>query len=410
VRRQVSSSETSRSYYGYVILAAAVLVQLVGWGTFGSFGVFFNPLQTEFGWSRASISGVASTALLVHGLFSIITGNLSDRLGPRFVVTVCGIIFAAGAFLTSRVHNLWQLYLSYGVVLGIGVSAFDVVILSTIARWFTRKRGVMTGVVKVGAGLGHLTIPLIAAAVITASGWRNAYVVLAVVLSVTVVVASQFLRRDPGWTPPGSDGRGRSALARREGGLTMPQAARKWQFWSVLASYFTLLFSTYTVQVHIAPHAIDLGNSVTQAAGVLAVIGGAGVVGRFAMGAVGDRVGTRRAMIGCFGLLCSALLCMAFIRQRWALYLIVPFYGFAHGGSYSLISPMVASLFGTGSHGAIYGLVIFGGTIGGAIGPVLAGYVFDTASSYRLVFLILAAVAAVGLLLLAALKPLGGKE
>jgi MFS family permease len=396
--------------YGYVILAAAVLIQLIGWGTFGSFGVFFSPLQKEFLWSRASISGVASTALLVHGLFSIVAGNLSDRLGPRLVVTACGVIFALGAFLTSHVHYLWQLYLTYGVVLGIGVSAFDVVVLSTIVRWFTRTRGVMTGIVKAGAGLGHLTVPVLAAGVIAAQGWRSAYTVLAAVCIVIIVSAAQFLRRDPGTVGRDVPHPGHSEPVAAEEGLTLAQASRRWQFWSLLAAYFTLLFSTYTVQVHIAPHAIDLGNSVTQAAGVLSVIGAAGVAGRFVMGGVGDRVGTRRAMIFCFGLLCTALLVMAFIGQRWMLYLIIPFYGFAHGGSYSLISPMVASLFGTGSHGAIYGLIIFGGTIGGAIGPVLAGYLFDTTGSYRPVFLILSVVAAVGLLLLALLRPVIVKE
>ena len=108
--------------------------------------------------------------------------------------------------------------------------------------------------------------------------------------------------------------------------------------------------------------------------------------------------------------LCVTLLTMVFARQLWMLYLIIPVYGFAHGGTYSSISPMVAELFGTASQGAIYGVVIFGGTIGGAVGPLLAGYIFDRAGNYNLVFVILSVVAAAGFLLVAALKPVVLKE
>ena len=401
-----NSGPAERLYYGYIVLGAAVVIQLVGWGTFGAFGVFFSPFQDQFGWSRASISGVASAVLLVSGFFSVIMGNLSDKLGPRRVMPICGIVFALGAFLTSRISSLWQLYLSYGLVLGIGVSAFDVVILSTIARWFTFTRGVMTGIVKAGAGLGHLTIPFLAGMFIAARGWRDAYAALAIMNVVVVVVVSQFLKRDPGKSLLES-AHGRSPrTVLPEHGLTLRQSTHRWQFWSVVAINFVILFCTYTIQIHIAPHAIDLGNSVTQAAGILSVIGAASVVGRFAMGGIGDRIGVTRALMICCGLLVAALSSLAVARQAWLLYLIVPFYGFAHGGSYSLISPMVAGFFGTSSHGSIYGFVNFGGTIGGAIGPILAGYIFDRTTSYSTVFLIMAVAAAAGLTLVATLKPL----
>ncbi len=405
----VTTERPGRLRYAYVIIAAAVAVQLVGWGTFGTFGVFLNSLQSQFDASRAAVSGIASVVLIVHGLFSVVVGNLSDRIGPRLVVTACGAVFALGLLLTSRATSLWQAYLFYGVVVGMGVSALDVVVLSTIARWFTSRRGSANGIVKAGAGAGHLSIPLLAGLLIASLGWRQTYVWLAAVLAVFVVGAAQFLRRDPGSASNPSNGR-RLPKTQIESGLSLRQASKGRQFWAVVAAYFAILFCTYTVQTHIAVHAMDLGSSLTKAAGFLSIIGASSIIGRFGMGVVGDKIGTRRAMMASLAVLCVALLSMVLMRQLWMLYLIIPIYGFAHGGTYSLISPMVAEMFGTASQGAIYGVVIFGGTIGGAVGPLLAGYMFDRAGNYNLVFFILSVVAAAGFLLVSALRPLALKE
>ncbi len=405
----VTTERASRLRYAYVIVAAAVAIQLIGWGTFGTLGVFVNSLQSQFNASRAAVSGIASVVLLVHGLFSIVVGNLSDRIGPRLVVTVCGAVFATGLLLTSRATSLWQAYLFYGVVVGMGVSALDVVVLSTIARWFTTRRGFANGIVKAGAGAGHLSVPLLAGLLIASTGWRETYVWFAAILVVFVVGAAQFLRRDPGAASMLSNGHALSK-SETEPGLSLRRASKGWQFWSVVAAYFAILFCTYTIQTLIVVHAMDLGSSLTKAAGFLSIIGASSIVGRFGMGVIGDRIGTRRAMMISLVVLCITLLTMVFARQLWMLYLIIPVYGFAHGGTYSSISPMVAELFGTASQGAIYGVVIFGGTIGGAVGPLLAGYMFDRAGNYNLVFVILSVVAAPGFLLVSALRPLTLEE
>ena len=400
-----------RFYYGYIIIAAAVVIQLIGWGIFGCFGLFINEFESQLNWSRASVSGVTSVVLLVHGFFSILAGRSSDRYGPRIVMTVCAVIYALGIFLTSRVTSLWQLYVSWGLIIGIGVSALDVVVLSTIARWFDSTRGLMNGIAKAGAGLGHLSLPLIAGALILAKDWRFAFIVLSIIGLLVIVIASQFLKRAPLQYPdlsgnPLSSTTGKS----REKGLSLREALTRRQFWFLLISYAAILFSTYTIQVHIAPHTIDLGNSLTQAAGMLSVIGASSIVGRFGMGVIGDRLGTIKTMIVCCAILCITLLALTFIEQTWLLYLVLPVYGLGHGGALSIISPLVASLFGTGSHGAIYGVIIFGGTIGGAIGPLLAGSVFDKTQSYSIVFIILSATALIAFILLAILKPISIKE
>jgi MFS family permease len=408
---KTTNTHPKRISYGIIIIAAALMIQFIGWGTFNTFGLFVNQFQQDFGWSRALISGAASVTLLVHGAFSILMGNISDRYGPRLVMTACSIILALGTFLTSKVTAQWQLYLFWGVIVGIGASALDVVVLSTIARWFQKKRSIINGIVKTGAGLGQLTFPFITSAIILSGGWRNAYIALAVICLVLILTASQFLKRDPQKGHQNHDHNSTSVnQVAAEEGVTFKRALHLRQFWTVIAAYAVALFCTYTIQVHIAPHAIALSNSITQAAGMLSIIGAFSLVGRFVTGAIGDKIGNVKTMMGCCALLGITLFCLGFIRETWMFYLVLPVYGFGHGGIYSLISPTVAGLFGTGSHGAIYGVIIFGGTIGGALGPLLAGAIFDKTGNYSVVFFILSAVVVCGLALLATLKPVAARE
>ncbi|HKK90927.1 MAG TPA: MFS transporter [Desulfobacteraceae bacterium] len=113
----------SRDSYSRTIAAACFSVQAVGIGTYISFGVFFNPLMDAFGWSRAAISGASSTAFFFAGLFSILVGQLNDRFGPRVLMSVAAVFLGLGFALMSQVSTLLQLYLVFGLVFGIGLSA-----------------------------------------------------------------------------------------------------------------------------------------------------------------------------------------------------------------------------------------------------------------------------------------------
>ena len=169
----IQEKHSKLANYGIVIIATALIIQMIGWGTLNTFGIFVNQFQHDLGWSRTIISGAASVTLLVHGFFSILMGNISDRYGPRVVMTFCSITLALGTFLTSRISSIWQLYLFWGFIVGIGASALDVVVLSTIARWFVKKRSVINGIVKSGAGLGLLIFPLLTSALIVSWGWHE---------------------------------------------------------------------------------------------------------------------------------------------------------------------------------------------------------------------------------------------
>ncbi len=404
-----SSKDAPRVFYGYVIVLVAFSLQVFGWGVFNSFGVFFKPLETGFVWSRAVVSSAMSFSFLVAGIASILMGELSDRFGPRLVMTGGGVLLGVGYLLMSRVSTLWEYYLYCTLIIGIGISGTDVVVLSTTARWFVKKRSMLTGVIKVGTGVGMMIMPLFINRLITQYGWRSTFLVLGVMILIVYVACSQFLVRDPvkmGLSPDGVRNENSLKQTSAEKGLAIKDALRTPQLWTICVAYSLLMFSIATVLFHIVPIAIDLGISAANAANVLATVGVVSIAGRFVMGAAGDKIGTKSSLVICFLFLLSGLIWLQLSTTLWMLLLFAVIHGFAHGGFFTLISPLLADFFGTRSHGAIFGVLTSVSAIGSAIGPVMAGYVFDTTGSYQLVFLVLTGMSIAGLVATFSLRPI----
>lgn len=404
-----------RFFYGYRIVAASVAIQVAGGGALATYGVFFAHLQAEFDWSRAAISGAYSMCILLMGAFAILCGRLTDRIGPRIVMTISGIALGGGYLLMSGLGSIWHLYLVFGLLVGAGMSTQDVVTLSTVARWFEARRGMMTGIIKVGTGAGQLLMPSVAAALIVAYSWRGAYVVIGAVVLLTLLLGSQFLRRDPrqlGLQPLGrpTTGEMTSGSADVEKGLTFGEGVRTRQFWLVCMAEFSIVFCLMTSLVHLAPHAQDMGISPTRAGALISVIGGASIVARLAVGSGSDIVGCRKAFTLCFAMLFLGLIWLQFASAMWMLVLYAVADGIARGGNFVVMSPLMAELFGTRAHGALFGLATFIGTIGGALGPLLAGQLFDLTSSYATTFTTLAVLVGIGLGATLLLRPLVAAE
>lgn len=399
-----------KHFHGYRIVAACFVVQGVMIGGMFAYGVFFHELEVAFGWSRATISGASSLAFLIMGGLAIVAGRLNDRIGPRVLISASAIAFGIGYALLSRLEAPWELFLFYGVIAGIGYSTHDVVTLSTIARWFVRRRGMMTGIAKVGTGTGQLLVPLAAAFLIGAFGWRNAALVMGTVSGVILVLAAQVMRRDPhglGQQPDGMGASGGSAgRAVPDVDMTVAQAVVTPQFWILCAAQLSIMFCLLTVMIHIVPHAIDRGVEPAVAATLLSTVGAVSIAGRLTIGTLVDRLGGRRSMMICFVVLLTSLALLQSSGATWMLFVFAAVYGLAHGGFFTVMSPTLAEFFGTASHGVIFGIVLFSGTVGGAIGPLLAGSLFDTTRNYDTVFLILTGFAILGLLMITAMGPM----
>jgi MFS family permease len=397
-----------RFFYGYIVVGIAFLVMVVSWGPYNVFGVFFNPLLTEFGWTSAMTSGAFSLSMILSAALGVVTGGLNDRFGPRLVVTLSGIFLGLGYLLMSQISTLWHLYLFYGVIIGIGVSGTWVPLLSSVARWFVKRRNLMTGIVVAGVGIGGLVAPLVISRLILTYGWRFSYAMQGIIILIVIILGAQFFKRDP-------TQKGRLAYGENEGkqqestseakAFNFKEAVYTTQFWLVSIAFFCYGYCVWSVMIHIVPHVIKLGISAVTAANILASIGGISVLGNFVLGSIGDRIGNKQIFIIGFILMSAVLFWLTLAREVWMLYLSAAVFGFALGGIATSESPLIARLFGLSSHGLLFGVVGFSHVVGGAVGSVVTGYIFDLTHSYQMAFLVCAAFGVVSLILVALLRP-----
>ncbi len=402
-----SASNKTGFFYGYIILAAAFLVLVVCLGNLFAFGIFFKPMMTTFNWTRATTSGAFSLAWIVNGLAAIPLGGLNDKFGPRVVITGCGVVLGLGYLLMSQVNTTWHLYLFYGVIIGAG-NSLAIPLMSTIARWFTLRRSMMTGILLAGGGVGALAGPPIADFLIRVYDWRLSYAILGITALVVIIPIAQLLRRDPPEVVRTTNyvkGDTVKDLPVRTTEFSPKEAVRTKQFWLAFLMFSCLGFCLYSVQIHLAPHATDLSLSTTTAASILAIMGGMSIAGRVGVGIVGDKIGNTLAFIMTFCLMSASSIWLAFVTPAWGLFLFAVLFGIAYGGALTQQSPLVAKLFGVGAHGLILGVISLGYTIGAALGPVVTGYIFDVYGSYQIAFLITGIIGFMGIILAIALRP-----
>jgi MFS family permease len=409
VLRSAPQEDKSRFYYGYKIVIASFFICIMMWGSRLSFGIFIGPLLDEFHWSRASTAGGFSVTWIFAGLISIFVGRLNDKYGPRVIMTIAGCLLSLGYFLISTLQNEWQLYIYYFIV-NIGMSAALVPIMSTIARWFTNRRAFMSGIVLSGTGFALLIFSPLASRLIVAYGWRTSYVIISAAALVIIVLSAQILRRDPfkmNKLPYGySEGAKRTdTSASITIGITFKEALRTHQIWIMAAIYACLYFSYNVVIAHMVLYAGGQGISLASAATILSILGVAGIAGRILMGILADRFGNKQAMLFSASLLIIAFAWLMVSKQLWMLCLFGIVCGFGHGGLAPMESTMVANIFGMKAHGPIMGIVFSGDTLGGAVGPFVAGYIYDVTQNYTLAFEICTALTVTILILTILLKP-----
>lgn len=398
-----------RLYYGFIIVVLIFIVMLLSWGTLFSYGVFFNPMLAEFGWTRALVSGAYTLGSLTRGILSIITGRICDRFGLRILITTCGILLGVGFLLMSRINSVWELYIYYGVIVATGIAGCWAPLVATVPRWFVWRRGLMIGIVTSGVSFGMLIIPPVITRLISWYGWRDSYIIMGIVCMVLVIIMAQFLKRDPqqmGLLPYSERRTEQAPQTLKASGFSLGEASRTNQFWLICTTYFCYGFFAYCITVHIAPHATDIGLSAINAANVLAIIGGTGIVGRIAMGSVSDRIGIKPSLIIIFIMSSVTLLWLQVANGLWTLYLFALLFGFAYGGLSALQPLLIAGMFGLSSLGLLVGSFSVSFTTGSAIGVFAAGYMFDISGSYHLAFFSCAVLSIIGLVLTALIRPI----
>lgn len=397
-------------FYGWVMVVTCLIVASTLWGIRFSFGVFFKSIGGEFGLDRTVTSSLLSAYYLLCAVFAVVGGWAVDKYGPRIIFLLMGLVTGLGLLLTSQANSLWQLFLSYSLLLGIATGPSYTAILSTVSRWFEKKRGLALGTVFSGVALGTLVVAPFGAYLISNLGWRMAYIVLGLIAWLVVISLSRVVRRDPSEVGALPDGRrltsGRAEVAINEKRLqptdfSLLQAFRTRSFWLLFVMWVLLAFCQTLVLTHVVPHAIDMGVAAMPAATILSVIGGCNIVSGMLTGRVSDIVGRKIPGIVCSLLLAGALVGLIWADELWMLYLVAVVFGIAWGGFGATTTALSADIFGGRNLGVIMGALNMAWCIGAAIGPFVGGLVFDVSNSYSMAFAIGAAIMLVTALLMA---------
>jgi MFS family permease len=396
----------NRIFYGWWIVLSTSIICLLGFGTWlYSFGVFLKPMCSEFGWTRAMTAGAYSLRSIEGGIASPIVGWAVDKYGARIVISVGAVISGLGFSLMVFVESLLGFYIIYGVILSIGMSAMLYIPAWTVvARWFVRRLSFALGILAVGAGLGGLICAPAVAHLITRYGWRMAFLVLGVTIWVVVIPLAMVVRNRPenmGLSPygrspdltrdtasPGSTPEDKAA-SRQEPArdFTLGQALSSSSFWLLATAFFFQGVAHSVVTVHTVPALTDAGFSMEVAALILGLVTLVSIVGRLGFGYLGDYLTKRYLFMVAYGLMGGGILALMQARDVEMVYVFVGLFGVGFGGIVPLMPAIRTEYFGRTALGKIQGVMNPVSMIAGAMGPILAGHIFDTTGTYRASFM-----------------------
>ncbi|MGD9890377.1 MAG: MCT family MFS transporter [Dehalococcoidia bacterium] len=377
-------------FYGWAVVAGAFVVMFMGFGAAYTFGAFFHSLRDEFGATRSQIALIfALTSSIYFGL-GVVSGRIADRVGPRRVIVAGGILLGSGFLLAAFTQQLWQIYLTYSLCVGLGVGLTYVPSIGTVQRWFVRRRGFASGLAVAGIGLGNLLFPPVAAVLIDAAGWRTAYIVLGVVVLTCTLAAALVIERGPevrGLLPDGDTSSDPASVA-VSWGMTPGEALRTRTFRILYLACIATTLGLFIPFAHLVPYAEDHGLSEFTGAVLLGAIGAGSVGGRLLLGGSADRIGRRQALAGSFVLMAATQLWWLAATQTWSLVVFALLFGAGYGGFVALIPALASDYFGIRHTGALIGLLYTSAAIGSLVGPTLAGVAFDLRDSYTLPILL----------------------
>ncbi len=325
------------------------------------------------------------------GVLGLTAGRLGDKYGPKPFAIAAGILLGAGFMLMSQITALWQAYVIWGLLIGAGIGCSGTSMVSSIPRWFSKKRGLAISITVAGFNFGAVIGPLIIQGLISNYDWRRAFLVLGFVPLLVNIPLAQFIKRDPqhmGIKPYGADGLSDLAetVETATHKLSFGQVVKTGRFWIFGALQFTFGFCMQTVIIHIAPHATDLGIPALVAASILSISAGSRIIGNLTTGFLSEWLGSRRVMTGCFIILTMGLTWLLFAKNITGFFIFAVIFGITTGGINPLFTLVPAELFGLRNLGIISGAFLLLGTLGGSVGSPLAGYIFDVTKSYRVAF------------------------
>jgi MFS family permease len=418
---------TRRFFHGWVVLAAAFVIITMSIGTLFTLGVFLRPIEESMGWSRSGIGAIGLFNWIVMGAGGVVSGFVSDRLGTRRVVLVGAMLLGLGLVLSSYVQHVWQLYVTFGLLVGAGVSAFYVPLTVLAIKWFEGRRGMAASVVSAGNGLGILALAPLTRWLINEFDWRVAFLVLGN-LAWVVVLPTALLLRPPGGQPAGG-GKPAGILPSSSSSLSNAGAQKwpphspsggqpftalgldgrslwaSWPFWAIALTHFCCCAAHSGPLFHLVSHAMDQGVPRMAAAGILGASGLTSIFGRIGTGIVADRVGAKSTLLSALSLQAALIFLYLFATSAGALWALSLAFGVAYGGAMPLYALVTREHFGERVLGTAYGGVFFISCIGMGLGSYAGGAIHDLLGTYQWLFLGSFAIGMMAIVLGVTLRP-----
>ena len=360
--------------YAWVVVWATFVCLALIFGVSYSFAAFFESFAVEFSAQRADVSWIFGLSGFVYFVMGAGGGMLADRFGPRIVCSAGMALIALGLLATSWASSLLTVYVSYGLLVGLGIALVYTPSIASVQPWFTTRRGLAGGIASSGVGAGTLLVPVLVAMAIGPMPWREAMQVLALGVLVLGVLAAALLRRAPAAPSSGSGGSA-SGLSLRE---TLRSPTFRWLYLAtVLAS--PVMFIPFA---HVSASARDLGLGEAFAVGLVGLIGVGSLVGRFAIGLLADRLGRAQTLVLMQLSMGASYVLWGAAGGQGLLVVFALWFGLSYGSIVSLLPAICMDYFGGKSVASVVGTLYSGAAFGNLLGPVLAGAVFDHSGHY----------------------------
>ena len=368
----------------------------MAYGAQYSFGVFVPSIIGELHWSRQSVAGAFSLYTLVYSALGVATGKLADRYGPRIVLIAGSICLGTGIVLTGQITTPWQLYLVYGLIAALGMSAAYITAVPTVVKWFVEKRGLALGLAQSGLGVGIMVVPPFSGWLISIFGWRVACLILGSTVFLVLFTLSLFLVGQPekmGLHPDGRSpkmpdedaGRGAEIFAAEES-WSVSEVVHTRSFWVLTLIFFLTWVFVFVPLVHLVAFALDMGISRESALLAWSCWGAALMVGRLLMGYISDVIGRKPTLMMNLALQAFAWIWIMGTTNEWMLIVFAGVFGFSHGGVSLVFPAITGDYFGRLKAASVIGMIFTIAGSSAAIGPIMAGAIHDATQSYQWIF------------------------
>jgi MFS family permease len=375
---------------GWVVATGAFFAAFVGFGVTYSFGVFLKPIGVTFNASHATMTTLFSTLSVLSFFLAPLTGEIADRIGPRYVVAAGALLMGAGLLLTARVHTFPLLYATYGGLIGAAMACLYVPSIAAVGEWFKKYRDIALGISISGIGCGTLVAAPLAAHLTAHYGWRGAFEIFAWAGTVILLLCAALVSRPPG-------------LQEKQKIDVWPKVRTR-TFWLLYAAVTLCGIAIFVAFVFITPFAMDVGATHVAAAALIGYIGASSVVGRLGLNALAERYGLLRMYKASYWMLLLGCAIWLVSHDYPTLVIFALVLGVGYGGIAAMTPAVAAARFGIEGLGELLGLLMTAFGVASLVGPPIAGIMADRTHDYRWPVFIAVATALAALVVVVLIK------